>query len=496
MKKTALVCVILVVSSLGFAETLETTHQRIYSDLQNPSRTDTYGNRSSDNMQLPYPIVDTGVLSEWREKTTSTLVVDKNGKGDFTTIQDAIDAISDSTTTNPYAILIHPGVYEISSQINLNKNCVSLIGINRPTITWDSGSDSLETIEVTGDYCSMHGLKVVNTRAPINASKTLCVNSATNFEAVDCSFIGSGRDSVQVSFGSASAKFIDCYIEGYSDINFVTQDTQYYDCRFYVSSNQQEAFYFGGQSGGSSPEIYVVDCFFDGAGNNHIGNFNDDTTTVYFYGNKLSENITGHSSTQHFEFRGNNPTLYFTRMGGNSTVEGNLTVRNGMNIGTATGAGIGDGKFSGDVTIDGDDLGFSGTTANIDVLDASANSTLYIRNSDATHKANLNVENDTVIQGGLNVGAAGGAAAGEIDTSGNISASGQKITATLFDVEHYAGGLPNAGSTYRGCLAFVQGDAGSEDRLYICVKNSDGSYAWDEIGQGTSESRVTFEQGH
>ncbi len=493
MKKTPLVCVILLVAGLGFADTLEMKHQKIHIASQNPSRTDTYINRSGDNMQLTDPIMGTAALNNWREKTTNTLVVDKNGSGDYTTIQGAIDAISDSNSTNPYAILIHPGVYEISSQINLNKNYVSLVGINKPRITWDSGSDSLETVEVTGNYCSMHGLKVVNTRAAINASKALYVNTGTNFEAVDSSFIGSGRDTVQVSFGSASAKFIDCYIEGHSDINFVTQDTEYYDCRFYVTSSGQEAFCFGGQSGGSSPEIYIVDSFFDGAGSNYIGNFNDNTTTVYFYGNKLSESITRYSSTQHFEFRGNNPTLYFTRLGGNSTVEGNLTVRKGMNVGTATGAGTGDGKFSGDVTIDGDDLGFSGTTANIDVLSASGNSTLYIKNSDATYKANLNVENDTAVQGGLNVGTATDAAAGEVKTSGNISASSQRITAKLFDVEHYTGGLPTASSMYRGCLAFVEADTGSEDKLYVCVKNADGSYGWDEIGCGTSESRIRFE---
>ena len=168
--------------------------------------------------------------------------------------------------------------------------------------------------------------------------------------------------------------------------------------------------------------IYIVDSFFDGAGSNHIGNFNDNTTTLYFYGNKLSESYTGHSSTQHFEFRGNNPTLYFTRLGGHLTVEGNLTVKKGMNVGTATGAAV-----------------------------------------------------------------------GEIKTSGNISASDQRITAKLFDVEDYTGALPTASSTYRGCLAFVEAGTGSNDKLYVCVKNADGSYAWDEIGQGTSVSRIRFE---
>lgn len=267
------------------------------------------------------------------------VTVAKSG-ADFTDIQAAIDSITDSSSSKPYAVLIYPGVYTISSEIDLDEDYVALVGIDFPLITWDSGGDSPATVHVTGANCSIHRLKLQNTRAPTDASKSLYVENVSTFLATNCFFYGSGRDTIQHSYGSGTAKFIDCYFEGYSDIAFITMHTFFHNCQFYITQSGQEAFFFGGQSGGSSPHIRVVNCFFDGAGSNHIANFNDDTTTLYFYGNHISENITAYSSTGYFEFRGHTPTIHYTRTPG------------GLNVGTATGAGIGDGNFSGSVDLD------------------------------------------------------------------------------------------------------------------------------------------------
>ena len=53
--------------------------------------------------------------------------------------------------------------------------------------------------------------------------------------------------------------------------------------------------------------------------------------------------------------------------------------------------------FSGNIRIDGTEILKNGADFNIDLNDASQNRTLYIKNSDGTYKADLNVENDVIV---------------------------------------------------------------------------------------------------
>lgn len=422
MKKTPLVCVILLVAGLGFADQLEMTHRKIHIDSQNPSRTDTYINRSSDNTQLTDPIVATAALNNWREKTTSTLVVDKNGRGDYTTIQAAINSIDDSASTNPYVVYVMPGVYE--EQVKLDEDYVSVIGLGGGSklgsaydvvLVQKDVNGGNGVFWVTGSECLVQNLKIDNTHATVaNATLAIKINTGAKVTVESCSLLGNGRDTVYVFQSSTLAEFWNCYIEGGSDVVSIENEAKFFNCWVYVNRTGQEALYIN--SGLTLSALWIVGCFFDGAGTNHIGNFNSDDDILHFHGNYISEAYTTYASTNHFEYRGYTPTVYFS-----------------------------------------------------------------------THAGDFDATGDATFKGGLNVGTATGAAAGEIKTSGNISASDQRITAKLFDVEHYTGGLPTASSTYRGCLAFVEAGTGSNDKLYVCVKNADGSYAWDEIGHGISE---------
>jgi len=56
--------------------------------------------------------------------------------------------------------------------------------------------------------------------------------------------------------------------------------------------------------------------------------------------------------------------------------------------------------FSGDIQIDGSNI-IKGGDLNINLYDVAQNKTLYILNTDATYKANLNVENDLTVQNDL-----------------------------------------------------------------------------------------------
>ncbi len=470
MKKTPLVCVVLLVAGLGFADPLEMTHREIHIDSQNPSRTDTYINHSGDNMQLTDPIVGTAALNNWREKTTSTLVVDKNGRGDYTTIQGAIDAINDSAPTNPYVVYVMPGVYE--EQVTLDEDYVAVIGLTGGSkintandaviIKMDLNDDAPDNegavFQVKADEIALKNLTIINTHATV-ANKTMAINftcegGVKKGYVENCTLISNGRDTVFVYQGVTNIsdfQFWNCYIEGGSDVCSIENGARFFNCWFYVNRTSEEAIYLNNNTAGSA--LWIVNCVFDGFGTNHIANFNSNDDVLYFYGNYISPNITAFANTDYFEYRGTSPTIYYSRLPGDLNLYGTLKA----NVRATTGKDaiqiLKDDVQVAEITKDGDFR----TTASV------------------------------FSQTGLNVGTATGAAAGEIKTSGNISASGQRITAKLFDVEHYTDGLPTASGTYRGCLAFVEAGTGSKDKLYVCVKNADGSYGWDEIGHGISE---------
>ncbi len=414
MKKTALVCVILLVAGLGFADPLEMTHREIHIDSQNPSRTDTYSNRSSDNMQLTDPIVGTAALNNWREKTTNTLVVDKNGRGDYTTIQGAIDSITDNAAGNPYVILICPGIY--SETVTLSKSYIDLVGVSRDaciitrtfaqagaarfgdgTLNWNANN-------------RIQNLTVRNLGASPDAAIALYLGIGTKY-IFNCTFYSNGRDTVTCGSG-----------------------TNYFDdCKIYSQSAAHTIWIYNGNN-------EFRDCIIKSAGTPVQFTTVGYAKTGSFYNCSLDASGVGY--------------VFDLVQGNNTLTVDNIFVQGTANLFYRTVGTINLGRVVG--------------------IDNNAATFTMLKNADSAFEA-------------INVGTATGAAAGEIKTSGNISSSGQRITAKLFDVEHYTGGLPTASSTYRGCLAFVEAGSGSEDKLYVCVKKADGSYGWDEIGHGISE---------
>ena len=461
MKKTLLVCVILLVAGPGFADQLEMTHRKIHIDSQNPSRTDNYINRSSDNTQLTDPIVAAAALNNWREKTTSTLVVDKNGRGDYTTIQGAIDAINDSASTNPYVVYVMPGIYDEKVSIGSGKSYIALVGaqdagsnipetmVSGTIIKYASSGvgDDLMVVDIaTRDGTNLGGvvlanLTIINTQSVGTGGAQAAVMIGRNDPGVlnhrvmikDCSLYG--EQDVVFLYGKGFLIMQDCYIEGLNDICSFQDEIIMERCTIYShSTNTTNACLWMGYWDGSPMTAIFKDCTFDTnfvASSNGVGRIGHDGVTAYFYNCVVRPNAAGAC----WNDLGHDGVVYLYNTNG----------------------------------------------------EGWPNDAVFIS------QQGEKISGDSTIKGGLNVGTATGAAVGEINTSGNISASGQRITAKLFDVEHYTGGLPTASSTYRGCLAFVEAGTGGNDKLYVCVKNADGSYGWDEIGQGTSESRIMFE---
>ena len=71
------------------------------------------------------------------------VVVAKDGSGDFTTLQEAIDALPETPGKKPSLVKIRPGIYH--EKVVIHRNSVRLVGENPETtvVTWSACAKDL-----------------------------------------------------------------------------------------------------------------------------------------------------------------------------------------------------------------------------------------------------------------------------------------------------------------------------------------------------------------
>lgn len=96
-------------------------------------------------------------------KGNNVLVVDAKGNGDFTTINSALNSITDDSVDNPYTILIYPSVYKEVVDIRGLRH-ISLIGVNKKDciIRDDTGIYENSPLRIEGD-CLVENLTIIAT---------------------------------------------------------------------------------------------------------------------------------------------------------------------------------------------------------------------------------------------------------------------------------------------------------------------------------------------
>jgi hypothetical protein len=93
---------------------------------------------------------------------TQVLVVGKAGAGAaYTAVQDALDAVpADASPTNPYLVLVLPGVY--TETLTVEKDGVVLVGLGRPVLTATTGDVLTVTaaVSTTPESFEIRGFRV------------------------------------------------------------------------------------------------------------------------------------------------------------------------------------------------------------------------------------------------------------------------------------------------------------------------------------------------
>jgi len=179
----------------------------------------------------------------------ATLKVAKDGKGDFTSIQDALDHIPPGSVT-PYTIMIAKGVYRELITVDARKPPITMLGEDavNTIITFDNhagtvtpNGDTLNTWTCATMFIYAHDFKAKNLSIENNAGFTAGQAVALRIEGSrvalkSCRLLGF-QDVLFLSGSGVKQYFEDCYIEGTTDFIFGAATAVFSNCHIHSKKN-------------------------------------------------------------------------------------------------------------------------------------------------------------------------------------------------------------------------------------------------------------------
>jgi pectinesterase len=177
------------------------------------------------------------------------LVVSQEGKGDYKTVQDALNAVPEGNK-EPFTILIKKGIYKEVVIVDATKNFVRLIGEDpeKTVLTFDnhagtrlSNGDTLNTWTcasafVYGNDFSAENITFENT-AGFTAGQAVAIRVEGNRAFFkNCRFLGN-QDVLFLSGSGVKHYFKDCYIEGTTDFIFGAATAVFKNCLIHSKKN-------------------------------------------------------------------------------------------------------------------------------------------------------------------------------------------------------------------------------------------------------------------
>ena len=173
-------------------------------------------------------------------------VVAKDGSGDFTTIQAAIEACK-AFPVDRIRIFIKNGVYHEKVFIPSWNNKISLIGENKDSTIISYGDYFAKinkgrnstfytpTLEVQGNDFHAENLTVENSAGPVGQAIAISV-IADRCSFFNCKFLGN-QDTLYLAGENFRQYFRDCYIEGTTDFIFGEATALFEQCIIRCKAN-------------------------------------------------------------------------------------------------------------------------------------------------------------------------------------------------------------------------------------------------------------------
>ena len=179
-----------------------------------------------------------------KNKITDTIVVDRNGTGNFRNIQQAIDSVRAFNPAGTVTIFIKKGVYKEKLEIPSHVCNVRLVGEDRDKtiINYDDhanikkmGTFKTFTMRICGNDIRMENLTVENSAAQLGQAVALHVEG-DRVVFVNCRFLGN-QDTIYTGKENSRQYFQDCYIEGTTDFIFGPSTAWFENCEIHCKRN-------------------------------------------------------------------------------------------------------------------------------------------------------------------------------------------------------------------------------------------------------------------
>jgi len=171
------------------------------------------------------------VIKCFAQTNTATFIVAKDGTGDFTTIQEAFNAVPDMREKQT-VILVKNGVYKEKLTLSPTKTNVALIGedVNKTIITFDDfaqkknrfgeniGTSGSTSFFVYGNNFTAENITFENSAGQVGQAVAVRVDG-DKVKFVNCRFLGN-QDTLYPHGEKSRQYYKNCYIEGTVDFIF------------------------------------------------------------------------------------------------------------------------------------------------------------------------------------------------------------------------------------------------------------------------------------
>lgn len=171
------------------------------------------------------------------------IVVSADGKGAFTSIQEAVMSVRDYKPTRT-TIYVRNGVYNEKLLIPANKCDITIIGQSAEgvVIRWgdyaslnNMGTFRTSTVRIDGSGIRMENLTIENTAGKVGQAVALHIEG-DKCEFVGCRLLGN-QDTLFNGCGGHRNYFRQCYIEGTTDFIFGPATAWFEECHLHCKAN-------------------------------------------------------------------------------------------------------------------------------------------------------------------------------------------------------------------------------------------------------------------
>lgn len=171
------------------------------------------------------------------EEIKHDIVVDRNGRGHFRTIQQALDSVRAFDPAGTMTIFVRNGVYKEKLVSHTHVCNVRLIGEDKEKtiITYDDhaninkmGTFKTYTFLIRGNDITLENLTIENSSLPLGQAVSLHLEG-DRIIVKNCRILGN-QDTIYTGRDTQRHYFVDCYIEGTTDFIFGPSTSWFENC--------------------------------------------------------------------------------------------------------------------------------------------------------------------------------------------------------------------------------------------------------------------------